>query len=366
MKHIAVVGGDSFLGLHVRWRLLLEKDVQAVSLDTDVLDEGDIASALQGADAVIYTGKATRTSDIGGVYEVNQGRLERLLSACASLERIPHLVLASSIHRTRGDEYGRSMKESEERVHAWSREHGTGAAVLVIPNEFGEWGAPRASSVVSTFADEIARGERSQVGDAVIPLVYVQDVAEQAVLAAFESRSGDVLFDAEMTSVADIYAFLKESYDSYAADIVPSLKTLTHVRLFNTLRSHLFLNGFYPRPFNPHTDERGTLFETIKTRTEGQAFFSTTRTGMRRGSHYHRRKIERFAVIGGSGEIRLRRLFDEKIHVFPVSGDTPVYIDMPTFMAHDITNTGQGELVTFFWSNELYNPEDTDTYPEMV
>ena len=50
----------------------------------------------------------------------------------------------------------------------------------------------------------------------------------------------------------------------------------------------------------------------------------------------------------------------------PVSGATPCYIDMPTFHTHDITNVGTGELVTLFWSHELYDPGQPDTYAEKV
>jgi UDP-2-acetamido-2,6-beta-L-arabino-hexul-4-ose reductase len=39
---------------------------------------------------------------------------------------------------------------------------------------------------------------------------------------------------------------------------------------------------------------------------------------------------------------------------------------MPTGWAHNITNTGSGELTTVFWTSELFDPEDPDTYPMPV
>ena len=51
---------------------------------------------------------------------------------------------------------------------------------------------------------------------------------------------------------------------------------------------------------------------------------------------------------------------------FDVDGLSPTIVDMPTLWAHKITNTGDGELTTMFWTNELFNPQDTDTYPEDV
>ena len=49
-----------------------------------------------------------------------------------------------------------------------------------------------------------------------------------------------------------------------------------------------------------------------------------------------------------------------------VRGDTPCYIDMPTFHTHKITNTGSSELVTLFWANEIFDPADSNTFPEPV
>lgn len=98
----------------------------------------------------------------------------------------------------------------------------------------------------------------------------------------------------------------------------------------------------------------------------GQTFCSTTRPGVTRGEHFHLAKVERFVVLRGSADISLRRVGDTDVVRFPVSGDEPVVIDMPTMWAHNITNTGPDELLTLFWTNELFDPERPDTWPEPV
>ena len=136
--------------------------------------------------------------------------------------------------------------------------------------------------------------------------------------------------------------------------------------LFNTYRASTF-----PRlwPIHPpaKSDERGALVEALKAMGgQSQVFFSSTRPGFTRGQHYHLHKVERFLVVRGTGEIRLRRLFSTEVVRFPVSGDTPAIIDMPTMWAHNITNVGDDELMTLFWTNELLDAADTDTYPHPV
>ena len=51
---------------------------------------------------------------------------------------------------------------------------------------------------------------------------------------------------------------------------------------------------------------------------------------------------------------------------FDVAGEAPAVVDMPTMWAHNITNTGNTELTTLFWTNSLFDPEAPDTYWEPV
>lgn len=76
--------------------------------------------------------------------------------------------------------------------------------------------------------------------------------------------------------------------------------------------------------------------------------------------------MERFFVLCGQAEIKIRKLFSEKTEIFTVNGTTPQYIDIPTLHTHNITNTGKDELITLFWSHEIFSPEHPDTFPETV
>ena len=88
--------------------------------------------------------------------------------------------------------------------------------------------------------------------------------------------------------------------------------------------------------------------------------------GVTRGNHYHTLKMERFLVVKGKACVRVRKLFSDRVHEFFVDGEKPAYIDMPALHTHNITNTGDGELLTMFWCNEIFDPADPDTYQETV
>ena len=122
----------------------------------------------------------------------------------------------------------------------------------------------------------------------------------------------------------------------------------------------------YEQALTLRTDDRGGLFEVVKEDKGSQIFFSTTKPGIVRGNHYHTRKQEKFCVVKGEAIIRLRRIGTDKIIEYKVSGDKPVVVEMPIFYTHNIENVGSGELCTLFWTNELFNPNDSDTFFEKV
>ena len=111
-----------------------------------------------------------------------------------------------------------------------------------------------------------------------------------------------------------------------------------------------------------NTDDRGSFVETVKLNSGGQVSFSTTVPGITRGNHFHTRKAERFAVIQGKAKIEFRRIDSDKVFSFELDGSQPSFVDMPIWHTHNITNIGDETLLTIFWINEHFDPEDMDTF----
>lgn len=113
-------------------------------------------------------------------------------------------------------------------------------------------------------------------------------------------------------------------------------------------------------------DPRGTLIEVYKMPSDGQIFYSTSKPGITRGNHYHTRKIERFCVIEGQALIRLRNRETNEIREFHMTGENPQTVTMLINWTHNIQNTGASEMKLLVWANEIFNPQDPDTFPEVV
>jgi UDP-2-acetamido-2,6-beta-L-arabino-hexul-4-ose reductase len=113
-------------------------------------------------------------------------------------------------------------------------------------------------------------------------------------------------------------------------------------------------------------DERGDFIEIFKVPGKGQTSYSTTKPGITRGNHYHTRKEESFCVIEGEAKIRLRNINTNEMKEFDVSGENPETVKIPPNWTHNITNTGDKEMVLLMWISEVFNPEDPDTFYEEV
>ena len=120
------------------------------------------------------------------------------------------------------------------------------------------------------------------------------------------------------------------------------------------------------KKYTLNKDKRGEFVELIRSEIGGQMSFSTTKSKVVRGNHYHTRKIERFSVIKGTAEIKIRKINTDEIISYIVSGENPSYIDMPIWYTHNIKNIGKEDLFTNFWINEPFNPDSPDTYMEIV
>ena len=98
----------------------------------------------------------------------------------------------------------------------------------------------------------------------------------------------------------------------------------------------------------------------------GQTFLSTTRPGITRGDHFHLHKVERFLVVKGEAIIRIRKVLTDTVWEYRVSGENPAPVDMPSLHTHSIENVGDVELITAFWTNEMFDPNNPDTYADKV
>lgn len=359
---VLVTGAQGFLGWHTRLRLHALSDHEVVAVGR--VEWSNVATWVADVDAVLHLAGVNRGSDI----EVEQGNLalaEDLAVALKGLGRPIRVVYANSTQVGNGTPYGTGKQRAAEVLRDAAEQSGGHLVDVHLPNVFGEHGRAAYNSFVATFVHATIEGQAPQINDNEVELLHAQDAA-RVLIDGLHSQQERVDPRGTLARVRKVWELLAEFQDSYATGEIPDLSSPFRVDLFNTYRAALF-PSHAPISLTPHTDDRGRFVETVRCRGgQGQTSISTTVPGITRGEHYHLHKIERFAVVQGEATISLRKMFTDDVIDFPVTGDAPAAIDMPIGWVHNITNTGQGTLLTQFWAHELFRPEAPDTFPEKV
>ncbi|REE03780.1 NAD-dependent epimerase/dehydratase family protein [Citricoccus muralis] len=367
MSIIAATGAGGFLGWHLRIRNFSRtgEDVRSIHLGDD-FDLADATAAIEGTDRLVHVAGVNR----GTAEEVARGNRLMARQIAETLRNAPSrpevVVFANSIQAGNGSEYGSAKQDAARILEDACKELGLTFVDLLLPNLFGEHGKPFYNSVVATFCHLTANGEPVQVQqDKELQLMHAQ-VAAEALLDARASQDLDTYRTTDVT-VSELAQKLSDFHEIYSRSEIPDLTDSFDRDLFNTYRSFAF-EARPAQPLEPRADQRGHLVETVKSHGgEGQTFFSTTRPGVIRGQHYHLRKIERFVVLAGEASLGLRRMFSTETMTINVNGDQPQAVDMPIGWVHNICNTGtDDDVLTQFWTNEIFNPDDTDTFYQEV
>jgi len=364
MNRFAITGGRGFLGQHLR-AALLEARVRADLIGVgDFFDHAQATDAVNGAERAIHIAGVNRASD----EEVAAGNLvfaEQLASAILAADQPPKtVVFANSTQATNGSAYGEAKARAAEVLARAAGEVGAEYVDVQLPNLFGEHGRPFYNAVTATFSHLLATGDVPTVQvDRQLTLLHAQNAADLlSGVAPIETLDSLV----EVETVSGLLSRLLAHAETYNRGEIPPVADTFDRDLFNTYRSHTF-PAQSPILLTRHADVRGSFFEIIRSHGgSGQSSFSTTVPGITRGDHFHRRKIERFTVLQGTGRISLRRLFTDEIISFDVTGDAPGAIDMPTMWSHNITNVGEDLLFTSFWTNDIFDPDHPDTIAEAV
>jgi len=64
--------------------------------------------------------------------------------------------------------------------------------------------------------------------------------------------------------------------------------------------------------------------------------------------------------------VRFRHIDGGEVIEYPLTGDEYKVVDIPPGYTHSIENVGSSDLVTLFWSSQIFDPSHPDTVFEPV
>lgn len=364
---VAVTGAGGFIGRNLVARLqrVDDYDVTVVPRDADV---ATLAALLGGVDALFHLAGVNRPTDNDDFQRVNVGYTAELLDVLKDVAPQCRVVFASSVQAAAANPYGESKRQAEELLHRFaSAGSGRSVAIFRLPNVFGKWSHPNYNSVVATFCHNLTRGIDLTINDpdAPVEFVYIDDVVDAMI---HNARDRDTTPDVQPrfpTTVGALADRLRMLFACIQSNTIPDLSDPFSKALLSTL---LWFVGpaLACVPVQVKTDDRGWLFELLRSKNAGQVFVSSTRPGVTRGNHYHDTKIEKFCLVTGRACIRFRDIMTGERSEVHVSEDDRHVVHIPPGVTHSVTNTGSTDMVMVFWANEPFNRAAPDTYYEEV
>ena len=387
MKKILVTGSNGFVGKNTVVALKEAKKYEILTIDRNNTEE-ELKKSVLEADFIVHLAGVNRPKDTKEFYEGNGGLTEKIVGFLREENKNTPILITSSTHAVLDNDYGKSKKQSEDALIKYSDECGAKVYIFRLPNLFGKWCRPNYNSAVATFCHNIAHDLDVWVNDPAIELnlVYIDDLVASIIdiiedenivkLSNLDEEVAVTTTGASSIQIDKYYYEVTTVYKRTLGNIVDSLKMFRNMRnsllipdlsdgfnkaLYSTYLTYLEEDDF-SYYLDKKEDNRGWLAELVKSEQFGQMFVSKTHPGITRGNHWHHTKTEKFIVIQGQAAIRFRKLDEDKVIEYIVDGEKPQVLDIPPGYTHSIENIGQDEVITLFWSNEMFNPEKPDTY----
>ncbi len=370
MKKVLVTGSDGFVGKNLIITLVQRKDVEIVPFDLKS-NPAELPELLGSADFIFHLAGVNRPKNAEEFTTGNAGLTQTIVSLLTKQGKKTPIVLSSSIQAALDNPYGQSKRSAEDAVFDYCRANGAPIYVYRMPNVFGKWCRPNYNSAVATFCHNIAHDLPIQVNDpnVMMNLVYIDDVINEYISALDgKPHTADAFCQVQPVhtiKLGEIVEMIQSFKESRAARNIPDMSDSLSKKLYSTYLSYLPTDQF-SYPLNMNVDDRGSFTEFIKTADRGQVSINISKPGITKGNHWHHTKNEKFLVVSGSGVIRFRKIGSDEIICYQVSGDKLEVVDIPTGYTHNITNTGDTDMVTVMWVNEPFDRENPDTFFEIV
>ena len=328
---------------------------------------------------------------------------------------------ASLTGRFGNSEYGRSKKAGEDLFLQYEKEFLQAdnsqlstlnsqlrprVCIYRFPNLFGKWCRPNYNSAVATFCNAFANDLPYMVNDPSVELelLYIDDLVDE-MIACLKGEEHRCEFDGlEVIPTTNLtnqtnnschsddscsekigrYCYCPVTHHVTLGEIVKLLQCFSEQpktlmipeipagsfakKLYSTYLSYL------PKekvafPLKMNVDDRGSFTELVHTLNAGQVSINISKPGITKGQHWHNTKFEQFIVVKGHGLIQQRNLNDPegKVLEWEVDGDHIQAVHMLPGYTHNIINLSDTEdLVTVMYCNEIFNPNNPDTFFEKV
>ena len=374
MKNILITGSEGFIGKNLRIKLERQNFIN-LFLFSKKDSFNDLKAYIKNVDIIFHLAGENRSKNEND-FELNNTNFTRKL--CELIEenyntnnkRIT-IIFSSTIKVEEETAYGKSKLKSEECLKNLSRKYNLTLIIYRLSNVFGKWSKPNYNSAIATFCHNISRNLdiRIDKSNKVLKLIYIDDLIKDFLV---KIKNCDDFEDISYSEVNPIYKLdlksitekIFEFNNSRNNNNVCNVGSGFDRKLYATYLSFIPKDNF-KRGILKYQDERGLFSELIKTKDSGQFSFFTALPGVTRGVHYHDTKSEKFLVVKGNAEFKLKCIISGLEYTTELSETKLEMIDSIPGWVHQITNIGNDDLIVFVWASEIFDQTNPDTHREI-
>lgn len=364
---VLITGANGFIGKNLITTLNELKDISILTFSKDDSLER-LNTLVNQADIIFHLAGINRPENTDEFFSGNTELTQQLcLFISQSNKKIP-IIMSSSIQALNESPYGQSKKQAEDALISLNKENQNPVFIYRLANVFGKWCKPNYNSVVATFCYNTIHHLPITINDpnAPLTLVYIDDVIKTFLqhINLNNDTSDDIFQEVTpcyQTTVGELATTLQAFHQQRHEMLIDHVGAGLTRALYATYISYLPKENF-SYAVKKHEDPRGRFVEMLKTPSSGQFSYFTAHPGITRGGHYHHSKTEKFLVIKGTALFKFKNLITNEYYELVTTGDNPEIVDTATGWTHDITNIGDDEMIVMLWANEIFDPENPDTF----
>ena len=362
---VLITGADGFIGTNLQ-SFLRESDIE-IDKFTKENQPSELEGKIKSADYIVHLAGVNRPQTPEEFFEGNTDLTKTIVDLLNKNHLKTPMIFSSSIQAALDNDYGKSKRLAEDYIF----DNYPSGIVFRLHNVFGKGCLPNYNSVVATFCYNIAHQKEITIADPekTLELIYIDDICKTFLNLITNKAKPNSQYNyvkpVKTIKLKDLARLITGFSQDIRSTNVPQTGDLFIKKLFSTYISYCNLDDLVLSA-EEKVDERGLFSELIHTKKSGQISVSTSKPGVVRGNHYHHTKIEKFIVLKGSAVISMRKLGEQEIHKFNVSGDKLQIVTIPVGYTHNIQNTGSDEMILLIWCNEIFNKNNPDTFYEKV
>jgi nucleoside-diphosphate-sugar epimerase len=231
MIKIAITGERGFLGRHLASYFSDNAKYLIISLGRNFLESID---KIKDADYLIHAASVHRRDNPDSVYRENMEMNYALIEKLNYFSIKINIVFISSVHEILDTPYGRSKIHGKAIFEKYCYEVNKIFISHSLPNLFGPYAKPNATSFIATFCYNLYNNLESSYNNNIVNLCYVNDaVAEIGKLSQMNTS-----FETIKIKVSDVFKLLKHFKNEIDIGNIPKVNSRFEQNLLYTFLSY--------------------------------------------------------------------------------------------------------------------------------